>query len=101
VITHAFLIQRKAGPLPTVRGADAVEKAFWMPLEDIDVQKDMVFDDHVQIIQLFSIPTATKAAPGSRTPPSDLTAMGPTWRAAAAKTPSPCSSGCRCSSRTA
>ena len=53
VITHAFLIQRKACPLPAVRGADEVEKAFWMPLEDIDVQEYMVFDDHVQIIQHF------------------------------------------------
>ena len=53
VITHAFLIQLKAGPLPAVRGADDAEKAFWMPLADIYAYEDNFFEDHVQIIQHF------------------------------------------------
>ena len=53
VITHAFLIQLKAGPLPAVRGGDDAEKAFWMPLADIYSQEDAFFEDHVQIIQHF------------------------------------------------
>ena len=53
VITHAFLIQLKAGPLPAVRGADDAEKAFWMPLADIYAHEDNFFEDHVQIIQHF------------------------------------------------
>jgi bifunctional NMN adenylyltransferase/nudix hydrolase len=53
VITHAFLFQLKAGPLPPVRGGDDAEKAFWMPLADIYSQEDAFFEDHVQIIQHF------------------------------------------------
>ena len=53
VITHAFLIQLKAGPLPSVRGGDDAEKAFWMPLADIYAHEDTFFEDHVQIIQHF------------------------------------------------
>jgi bifunctional NMN adenylyltransferase/nudix hydrolase len=51
VITHAFLIQLKAGPLPGVRGGDDAEKAFWMPLADFYAREDSVFEDHVQIIR--------------------------------------------------
>ena len=53
VITHAFLIQLKPGPLPQVRGGDDAEKAFWMPLADIYAHEDNFFEDHVQIIQHF------------------------------------------------
>lgn len=53
VITHAFLIQLKAGPLPAVRGGDDAEKAFWMPLAEIYSQEEAFFEDHVQIIQHF------------------------------------------------
>lgn len=53
VITHAFLIQLRAGPLPPVRGADDADKAFWMPLADITSHDDRFFEDHVQIIQHF------------------------------------------------
>ncbi|WP_216912200.1 MULTISPECIES: bifunctional nicotinamide-nucleotide adenylyltransferase/Nudix hydroxylase [unclassified Synechococcus] len=53
VITHAFLIQLKGGALPSVRGGDDAEKAFWMPLADIYAHEDSFFEDHVQIIQHF------------------------------------------------
>jgi bifunctional NMN adenylyltransferase/nudix hydrolase len=53
VITHAFLIQLKGGVLPSVRGGDDADKAFWMPLADIYAHEDTFFEDHVQIIQHF------------------------------------------------
>jgi bifunctional NMN adenylyltransferase/nudix hydrolase len=53
VITHAYLIQLKAGTLPAVRGGDDAEKAFWMPLADMYAHEDNFFEDHVQIIQHF------------------------------------------------
>jgi len=53
VITHAYLIQLKTGPLPAVRGGDDAEKAFWMSLADIYAHEDRFFEDHVQIIQHF------------------------------------------------
>ena len=51
IITHAYLIQLKPGPLPPVRGGDDAEKAFWMPLADVYAQEDAFFEDHLQIIQ--------------------------------------------------
>lgn len=53
VITHAFLIQLKAGPLPAVRGGDDSEKAFWISLADLYANEESVFEDHLQIIQHF------------------------------------------------
>lgn len=53
VVTHAFLIQLKPGPLPAVRGGDDAEKAFWMSLADIYLHEDQFFEDHLQIIQHF------------------------------------------------
>ena len=53
VLTHAFLLQLKPGPLPAVRGGDDAEKAFWMPLADIYAHEEKFFEDHVQIIQSF------------------------------------------------
>ena len=53
VLTHAFLLQLKPGPLPAVRGGDDAEKAFWIPLADIYAHEERFFADHVQIIQSF------------------------------------------------
>ena len=53
VVTHAFLIQLRPGPLPAVRGGDDSDKGFWMPLMDIYAHEDRFFEDHVQIIQHF------------------------------------------------
>ena len=53
VITHAFLIQLKAGALPAVRGADDADKAFWLSLADLYTHEDNFFEDHVQIIRHF------------------------------------------------
>lgn len=53
IITHAYLIQLKPGPLPPVRGGDDAEKAFWMSLRDAENREDAFFEDHLQIIQHF------------------------------------------------
>lgn len=53
VITHAFLLQLKPGPLPSVRGGSDAERAFWMPLAEIYGHEERFFEDHVQILQSF------------------------------------------------
>jgi bifunctional NMN adenylyltransferase/nudix hydrolase len=52
-ITHAFLINLKAGPLPQVKGADDADKAWWMPLSEFFSRESDFFEDHWHIIQYF------------------------------------------------
>jgi bifunctional NMN adenylyltransferase/nudix hydrolase len=52
-ITHAYFMQLKAGELPTVRGSDDAEKAWWMSLADLYAHEDQIYEDHFQIIQHF------------------------------------------------
>jgi bifunctional NMN adenylyltransferase/nudix hydrolase len=52
-ITHAYFMQLKAGELPTVRGSDDAEKAWWMSLADLYAHEDQTYEDHFQIIQHF------------------------------------------------
>jgi bifunctional NMN adenylyltransferase/nudix hydrolase len=52
-ITHAYFMQLKAGELPTVRGRDDAEKAWWMSLADLYAHEDQIYEDHFQIIQHF------------------------------------------------
>lgn len=47
-ITHAFLIELPAGPLPTVKGSDDARKAAWVKFADI--KEDVMFEDHWHII---------------------------------------------------
>ncbi len=47
-ITHAFLIDLGNGELPRVKGSDDAEKAFWLPLNELDREK--CFEDHYDII---------------------------------------------------
>lgn len=47
-ITHAFLIELPAGPLPRVKGADDAEKAFWLPISELKAEN--MFEDHYDII---------------------------------------------------
>jgi bifunctional NMN adenylyltransferase/nudix hydrolase len=49
-ITHAYLIELPAGPLPKVKGGDDASKAFWVPLEDIEKKSDMIYEDHASLI---------------------------------------------------
>ena len=52
-ITHAFCIILPAGKLSPVKGGDDADKALWVPLESIDKQRDMIFEDHADIVQYF------------------------------------------------
>jgi bifunctional NMN adenylyltransferase/nudix hydrolase len=52
-ITHAFLINLKAGPLPQVKGADDADKAWWMPLSEFFSREGDFFEDHWHIINYF------------------------------------------------
>ncbi len=49
-ITHAFLIELPAAEnLPKVKGSDDAEKAFWLPLGDMNPEK--MFEDHYFIVR--------------------------------------------------
>jgi bifunctional NMN adenylyltransferase/nudix hydrolase len=49
-ITHAFLIELPAAEtLPKVKGGDDAEKAFWLPLADMNPEK--MFEDHYFIVR--------------------------------------------------
>jgi len=49
-ITHAFLIELPASEtLPKVKGSDDAEKAFWMPLAELNPEK--MFEDHYFIVR--------------------------------------------------
>jgi len=52
-ITHAFLINLKAGPLPQVKGSDDADKAWWMPLSEFFSREADFFEDHWHIINYF------------------------------------------------
>lgn len=52
-ITHAYCINLKHGELPAVKGADDAEKAFWMPLNEVDQRESEFFEDHAFLIQYF------------------------------------------------
>lgn len=49
-VTHAFLIELPAGPLPKVKGSDDAEKAKWVPLSTFRSMEDQMFEDHFHII---------------------------------------------------
>jgi bifunctional NMN adenylyltransferase/nudix hydrolase len=48
-VTNAFLIELpNCGDLPRVKGADDAEKAFWLPISELE--PDRLFEDHYDII---------------------------------------------------
>lgn len=49
-ITHAYYIELPNGELPRVKGADDALKSFWVPLNEIQQNRDKLFEDHYQII---------------------------------------------------
>lgn len=53
-ITHAFCMDLGAGALPKVKGDDDAEKAFWMPLRDINRCEEEFFEDHWHIVNYFT-----------------------------------------------
>ena len=52
-ITHAFLINLGEGELPTVKGTDDADKAWWMPNREVFVRENEFFEDHYHIIANF------------------------------------------------
>jgi len=52
-ITHAFLIRLPDGDLPTVKGGDDAERAWWMPLGDLYLREPEMFEDHVHIVNWY------------------------------------------------
>lgn len=50
-LTTAYLIDLKQGELPKVKGSDDAAKAWWMPLSDVEKNRDKFFEDHFFIIQ--------------------------------------------------
>lgn len=53
-ITHAYCMELPAGALPKVKGSDDAEKAFWVPLNEIYTNREMMFEDHYQIISALT-----------------------------------------------
>jgi bifunctional NMN adenylyltransferase/nudix hydrolase len=52
-ITHAFCFDLGAGDLPKVKGGDDAGKAFWMPISEIVLNSEQIFEDHAAIITHF------------------------------------------------
>jgi bifunctional NMN adenylyltransferase/nudix hydrolase len=52
-ITHAYLLDLGNGELPSVKGGDDAEHAFWLPLYDVLAREDEFFEDHAHIITSF------------------------------------------------
>jgi bifunctional NMN adenylyltransferase/nudix hydrolase len=50
-ITHAFLINLGIGALDKVKGSDDADKAFWLPLNEVDDRECEFFEDHFYIIK--------------------------------------------------
>lgn len=51
-ITHAFYFRlNDQRYLPDVRGADDAERAYWMPLSEVQANRSNFFEDHISIIE--------------------------------------------------
>ena len=54
IITHAHLFElSQGGPLPSVKGSDDAFEALWIPFNDIGLQEQEIFSDHIHIINYF------------------------------------------------
>lgn len=53
VITHAFCFKFPDGELPKVKGSDDADKAWWMPLNEVNNNRTRFFSDHWHIIDRF------------------------------------------------
>lgn len=51
MITQAFHIELKNGPLPKVKGGDDAREAMWVPISE--VRQECMFEDHFAIIDSF------------------------------------------------
>lgn len=50
-VTHVFMIDLGKGDLPEVQGSDDAEKAFWMPITEIESNSEFFFEDHLSILE--------------------------------------------------
>lgn len=57
-VTHAYFIRLDDGALPSVKGDDDADKAWWMPLGDVYLNEDRFFEDHLHIITRFMAASA-------------------------------------------
>ena len=53
IITKCAYIKLDGTTLPSVKGSDDAEKAFWVPLSEIANNRDKFFEDHLSIIDTF------------------------------------------------
>ena len=54
IITHAHLFKLSpGGPLPRVLGSDDAYEALWIPFNDIVLNEQNIFSDHIHIIHHF------------------------------------------------
>lgn len=54
-ITHGFYFELPpGGDLPLVKGDDDAERAVWIPLADLFVKEQEIYEDHVHIVSYFT-----------------------------------------------
>jgi len=54
-ITHGFYFELPpGGDLPLVKGDDDAERAMWVPLADLFMKEDQIYEDHLHIISFFT-----------------------------------------------
>jgi bifunctional NMN adenylyltransferase/nudix hydrolase len=49
-ITHAFKIELKPGELPRIKGSSDADKAKWIPLNEVYMMGEEIYEDHLDII---------------------------------------------------
>ena len=49
-ITHAFKFELKPGELPRIKGASDADKAKWIPLNEVFMMGEEIYEDHLDII---------------------------------------------------
>lgn len=52
-VTHAYLIELAAGPLPKVKGSDDAAKAKWFTFAEFEKMEEVMFEDHFHIPGYF------------------------------------------------
>ena len=49
-VTHAFRFDLRPGELPRIRGASDADKAKWIPLNEVFMMGELMYEDHLDII---------------------------------------------------
>lgn len=53
VLSHSYFIDLGSGPLPPVKGNTDLDKAFWLPINDVLNREGEFFEDHYHITTYF------------------------------------------------